>query len=157
LLTGENETIRKIFESCSNRIIHVDNPSLDVEEEEIKEAYLKRRNDSRKKILDHLSSDQCKGRYKLYPKTADQLYLRIANYIKRKLELEKELEDVEKSLKNNLETVEKVAEESRIKIKSKLKDLKDKVIEETVMELGEDTYNYFVEVPTKDHDYCKVS
>ena len=104
ILIEESKTIKEIIESC-NGIIYVDNPSLEVDEEEVKEAYLKRRDDSRINLLNHLNSFKCQGCYKPYPKTWDRVHLKVGSYIKKKRSLEVSLsssnnEQMKKEIKN---------------------------------------------------------
>lgn len=126
-LLKESEKIKEIINSC-NGVIHVDNPSIDIDDEDEKIIYLKKRNDSRKKLLNHLSSSKCRDPYKPYPKSWDQVYLRVGNYIKKKHSLENRLE---------------ISSDNK-KVEEEIKNIENKVIEEGGKEL--ELYYYAIEM-----------
>src|SRR4051794_7344605 len=95
-LEKENLTttnLAEIIKSC-NKVIHVDNPSLDVDDEEELEIGKEDRDKSREILLEHLNKSCQESPYR--PEKLTQLSEAIANdyfeYLQKKEELEKELE-----------------------------------------------------------------
>jgi len=90
-LTATN--LAEIIESCQKRVIHVNNPPLDIKDHEELALNKEDRESSRRKILDHLK-ESCQSIYK--PKKLQELSNEIAtdyfDYLKMKEEFERELE-----------------------------------------------------------------
>lgn len=93
-----------VIRSCRNRIIHVDNSPLNVEDEEEINLNLKKCERSRTILLTHLA--KCEDVYK--PQNLDTLNERIDNYNTENEKLEKE---IEKTRKKMLEQEEKLQRE----------------------------------------------
>ncbi|CAG8447307.1 9415_t:CDS:10 [Racocetra fulgida] len=79
-------TLSEIIDSCGSRVIHVDNPPSDK----------RLRKNSRKKILEHLSSKVCQNTYK--PSKLQKLSCEIVAYMEDKEKKRKELEEKKKKL-----------------------------------------------------------
>ncbi|CAI2164584.1 19000_t:CDS:2 [Funneliformis geosporum] len=100
ILVNENGELKKIIESCNN-IIHVDNPSVAVEGDEL-DLNVKKRKESRKRVLNYLT-ENCSEIYKL--REWDELYSVMVKYkeaeeklVNAKSEKEKaEIEIIKKS------------------------------------------------------------
>jgi hypothetical protein len=92
--------LAEILESCQERVIYVDNPSLNIKDKEELELNKEDRDDSRKILLEHLSKISQEESYK--PEKLAQLSNEIADdyfqYLKKKAELQKELEEEMKRL-----------------------------------------------------------
>ena len=99
-MTENSEELREIIESCQGKVIHVDNPSIELEEgtseEEIKFNKAKRY-ESKKLLLGHLSESCQKDTYK--PKNLEELEKKIHERIERKKKLSKLLDKLEEQLK----------------------------------------------------------
>jgi len=89
LMVKNNDRLAEIVKSCQERIVHVDNPPVAVEEEDVKRVNERKRNRSRQILFDHLNKNCQKAPYK--PKKLQSLSSDIIEYIERKKELEKEL------------------------------------------------------------------
>jgi len=63
-LLGQNEQVFKIIRTCKGGVVHVDNPTIPVEDDEEKIRSERIRNKSREKVLKHLAED-CQDIYKL--------------------------------------------------------------------------------------------
>jgi len=123
----ENETISEVIESCERRIIHVDNPPIDVEDEEDRERNRKKRKDSRSILLKHLKT--CTDSYR--PRSLDEINEKINEYVieKEKSPLKEELDEVRvelTSVKSNLEGDESLTQELLEQLNSQLKRLEER-------------------------------
>ncbi|CAI2161907.1 5557_t:CDS:10 [Funneliformis geosporum] len=83
----KNFKIRTIIASC-HKLIHVNNPPIDIDEEEELKIYKKARKKSRAILLEHLT-ENCQGIYK--PKNLEELTTRISKHIKEKENLEQKI------------------------------------------------------------------
>ncbi|CAG8773927.1 9959_t:CDS:1 [Cetraspora pellucida] len=107
-----NEFLAEMLNSC-NGIIHVDNPSVEVECERRLAFNREDRENSRKKILDHL--ENFKENYKPDLMPWDQLYLKVRNYMK---------------IKHNLQRSDISSDEANT-LKAQMEKLEEKVVRET--------------------------
>jgi len=87
----------EIIESCQGRIIHVDNPSLEVVSDKALSLERKKnkRVKSREKLLEHLKND-CQDTYK--PPKLAELSSEIVQFMEKKKKSERELEEELKKL-----------------------------------------------------------
>jgi GTP-binding protein EngB required for normal cell division len=110
----EDPTLSEILKRC-NRIIYVDNPSVDEKQKPLKIAAAKEsRETSRKILIDHLTY-KC-GNY--YPTKITELNERVESYMTEKEKLQKELDELK--LKREQGILE------REKIEKKVSDLEAK-------------------------------
>jgi len=88
-----NDKLKEILESCQGRVIHVDNPPLDIGEEDELNMSKRKRIKSREKLLEYLSKNCQETSYR--PEKLARLSAEIAGdyfqYIEKKKELEEEL------------------------------------------------------------------
>ncbi|CAJ0634983.1 6866_t:CDS:2 [Entrophospora sp. SA101] len=121
------------FEDVEKKVIHVDNPPLIGR---AKETNRITRNESRKRILLHLST--CKEVYR--PENLDQLNERIGNYMTEKEMLEKIVSSMEEDLKVQQERMERQEEEmsrQREEAEIKMKNLNEEMQKEILRQLDE--------------------
>jgi energy-coupling factor transporter ATP-binding protein EcfA2 len=105
--------ISELVKSC-NKVIYVDNPSINTEDAERDTINIKTREKSRKKLLKYLVND-C-GSYR--PISFEELIERISDYMTEKEKLEKQLE-------NNTEKIAELEAKIEIQVQEQLK-LKEK-------------------------------
>lgn len=89
LMIKKNDKLAEIVKSCQEKIIHVDNPSIEVEDDNEKRVNERKRTRSRKMLLDHLKKTCQEVSYK--PKKLQDLSSDIVDYMEKKKELEEEL------------------------------------------------------------------
>lgn len=123
-LKKENKKLSKIIESC-NEIVYVNNPSLNIDDEEQKAMNGKIRKDSRQILLTHLNS--CQGSYKL--NNWDDICVKINDFMNAKqwhktqntsnLIIKNELREIKKEIVkevgNQLNQLERTNSEAQIK------------------------------------------
>lgn len=126
----QNEGLKELIDSCRGGIIYVDNPPIPAINNKKKEK-------SRKKVLDHLA-ENCQEIYKL--KGWDSIYSKVEDYKKKK-------EGIEKKWTN------------RIKSQSEFEKERQTLAEEVRIRLGINplTLDAFVEIAAKDPRCCSIS
>ncbi|RIA82819.1 AIG1 family-domain-containing protein [Glomus cerebriforme] len=92
--------LAEIIGSCQKKVVHVDNPSVEVEDEEELTSNKRKRVKSRERVMEHLRENNCQGvPYK--PPKLESLSQEITNdyndYLEKKEELRKELENLKSS------------------------------------------------------------
>jgi hypothetical protein len=115
-MINENPKLGEVIKSC-NRVIHVDNSPMNIDDELEISINKRKREESRNKILVHLNTN-CHLNYK--PKNLDDLNSRIANHITDIQRLQKELREAK-----NLN------DEQRRRMQNEIDELKNKVSEST--------------------------
>jgi hypothetical protein len=113
-MINESDKIKKIVGECE-KIIYVDNPPLNVEDEDEINLNLKKRKESRKLLLTYLR--KCYDVYK--PTNLDKINERVGNYVSEKEQIKKLLED--KNLR----------EGERRRLERRVSELENKVAENT--------------------------
>jgi hypothetical protein len=91
---------------CQKKVIHVDNPPINIEDAEELELNKKKRNKSREKILNHLK-ENCQDSYK--PQNLKELSLRLFDRIERK----KEFNETRKELQRKIEELQRKVKENK--------------------------------------------
>ncbi|HLX55006.1 MAG TPA: hypothetical protein VKR58_13760, partial [Aquella sp.] len=112
LMVQESTDIASIINSCRNRVIHVDNSSLNVDDELERTLGKRKREDSRNKLLSHLAQFQIV--YK--PANLDHLISRISNYMPK----------IER-LQNQLEQTKNLSEAQKRQMQNEISELREKV------------------------------
>jgi hypothetical protein len=118
LMVRENNSIYDIVTSCGNRVIHVDNPSMNIDDELERTLSKRKREDSRNKLLSHLAQFQIP--YK--PSNLDYLNSKINGY----------MTDIER-LQNNLSDVRSLSEEQKKQMQRTINELQEKVAQQVRM------------------------
>ncbi|RGB25904.1 AIG1 family-domain-containing protein [Rhizophagus diaphanus] len=99
-MANGNDELAEMVNSCSRRVIHVNNPSIEVEDEDELRINQRKRNKSRETLLKHLSSCNEVYRHEFSKKPSDELkeMKKIRDkIIKCKLELVKHEDDINKA------------------------------------------------------------
>jgi len=93
-----NEELKEIIESCDGRVIHVNNPSLEIKGASKGEIELNKskRSQSRKKLLDHLK-EVCQTEYN--PPNLKDLQVKVYARIEKKKQLESSLFKLQRQLR----------------------------------------------------------
>lgn len=112
LMIKDNKELAEVIESCNKRIIHVNN--LAKEEDFTLEA----RVSSRKILLNHLTT--CQDIYE--PQNLEKLNVKITYYIKKKNEIQSEIDSLKKQLKE-----ESNKKKDKDKLKSQIKEYKSEI------------------------------
>ena len=82
-----NQELTEVINSC-HKLIHVNNPPLDIDDQEELKIYKKVREESRIILLEHLA-ENCQDIYK--PKNLEELTIRISKHVEEKESLEQEI------------------------------------------------------------------
>jgi len=114
-MISENSQLKELIKNCKN-VIHVDNSPLNIDDEDEKKINLKKRGNSRDKLLTHLAI--CQTNYK--PKNLENLNSRIGVHMTKIEMLEKQLKDEKK-----------LSEVERKQMQSEINELRGKVSHET--------------------------
>lgn len=122
-----------VIRSCQGRIIHVDNPPTNVEDEDEIAVNKKKRDRSQTILLTHLA--KCDQVYK--PANLDTLNERISNYMTKEEELQKKLDDLNEALKKAEEENEKKLKDFQKKQDEKNEEIK-KEYDKKIKEMGEE-------------------
>ncbi|MCE8167817.1 MAG: 50S ribosome-binding GTPase [Candidatus Moeniiplasma glomeromycotorum] len=97
LMIGIGGELAEIIRSCQERVVHIDNPSIEVNDDEELKSNKRKRVKSREKVIEYLNKNNCQGiPYK--PPKLEKLSKEIADdyfeYLKKKEELEEELKKI---------------------------------------------------------------
>lgn len=124
----ENRELLEIISSC-NGVIHLDNPPVvDIDEEDELRINLKKRKNSRTKLLTHLYS-KCRENYE--PTNLDELNDRIGSYVEEKNVLRERLKELEEKVKFLSERERKRTEQEMTKLKGRLEEVEKVIAEQT--------------------------
>lgn len=101
-----NQELAEVIASC-HKLIHVNNPPIDVDDKEELKIYKKAREESRIILLEHLA-DNCQDVYK--PKNLEELSTRISKHMAKKETLEQQIISLQAKGELNKEEVKKLSE-----------------------------------------------
>ncbi|CAI2161623.1 15277_t:CDS:2 [Funneliformis geosporum] len=118
LMRRENGELAEIINSCGNRVIHVDNPSVNIDDERRLVFNREDRENSRTKLLSHLAQFQIV--YK--PANLDYLNSKIGNY----------MTDIER-LQSDLNNVRNLSDEKKRQMQRTINELQEKVAQQARM------------------------
>src|SRR5437016_12973499 len=91
-MTKSDGDLPNIIKSCQEKIIYVDNSVIERKSGKELEANKKNRDESRKKVLSHLSKSCLKEVYK--PEKLEKLSTEIISFMESKEKLKKELKEL---------------------------------------------------------------
>lgn len=143
-MLAENKRLTQMIENC-NEIIYVDNPSVDIDDEEEIVINKKMREKSRTTLINHLQNN-CQEDYKL-PQILEELNDKISDHMVRVKGLEERIDDLEKKLKRVSETnsEEKQPLIGEKNILEKNKDKEEKFIQQQAEEKFKEKWQKYTE------------
>ncbi|KLL02912.1 MAG: hypothetical protein MRERV_62c002, partial [Mycoplasmataceae bacterium RV_VA103A] len=92
----------EVIKSCNESVVHVNNPSLDVDDEDELELGKKKRKESREKLLNHLASCNDVYSHEL-PNISDAELQRVEELKEKLSDTIKEIKRADKEIKNRIE------------------------------------------------------